>query len=448
MGTSRLAAAVTAGLALAALAAAPGGPLPPTPDQPSVVLIAISGLGTHLGAYGAPVATPNIDRLSRMGRRFDRAYTQYPAGPPSFVSMMTGWRPDKTGVWSAPRSPVEGAESLQNRFRVAGYLAARIGPIYGGPAESAYRWAGPSEDAASPDAAAKRAAALLETHGGGRLFLAVGLDAMKAPADLLERYPQGALSLPADGEWGDIPAISISPARVDRPGKRARPTPLAPDARRGLLGDRNARAAYVDAQVGTILATLDRLEMWDRVAVVLVSDHGTYLGERGEVLRKDLLYEETLRTSLIVTTPGMKKPGQATEALTELVDVYPTLVELCGLKKPRGLQGASFMPALLDPGAPGRPGAYSVAARDAGSLGRSVRTDRYRYTEWPDGSEELYDHERDPHEWTNLALSPGGGAALPGLRKLLDDRETSGAPPPPCRRPPDRRGPEGPTSSW
>ena len=440
MGTSRLSAGATAGLAAAALAAAPAGPLPPTPDKPTVVLIAVSGLGARLGCYGAPVATPNIDRLAGMGRRFDRAYTQYPAGPPSFVSLMTGWRPDKTDVWGPPRAPVEGAESLQNRFRVAGYLAARVGPIYGGKADAAYRWAGPSEGAADPAAAAKRASELLEAHRGGLLFLAVGLDASKAPADALDRYPQGALSLPPDGEWSDLPAIAISPARVDRPGRLARPTPLAADARRGLLADRNARAAYVDAQVGTILGTLDRLRLWDRVAVVLVSDHGTYLGERGEVLRKDLLYEETLRTSLIVTTPGMKKPGQATSALTELVDVYPTLVDLCGLKKPRGLQGASFMPALLDPGAPGKSAAYSVAARDAGSLGRSVRTDRYRYTEWPDGSEELYDHEADPHEWTNLAFSAPGRGAIPGLRKLLDERETSGAPPAPLPAPARRPG--------
>jgi iduronate 2-sulfatase len=439
LGTSRVSMGAVAGLALAALGGAPAGPLPATADRPTVVLIAVSGLGTRLGCYGAPVETPNIDRLSRMGRRFERAYTQYPAGPPSFVSLMTGWRPDKTGVWGPPRAPVEGAESLQNDFRSGGYQAARVGPIYGGAAEAAYRWAGPSEGAADPAAAAKRATELLEVHRDDRLFLAVGLDASKAPAEAVARYPKGALSLPADGEWSDIPAISISPARVDRPGRLARPTPLPPEARRGLLADRNARAAYVDAQVGTILGTLDRLKMWDRVAVVFVSDHGTYLGERGEVLRKDLLYEETLRTSLIVTTPGMNKPGEATSALTELVDVYPTLVELCGLRKPGGLQGSSFMPALLTPGVPGKPGAYSVAARDAGFLGRSVRTDRYRYTEWPDGSEELYDHDADPHEWTNLAASPGGRNAIPGLRKLLDERETSGVPPAalpaPARRP-------------
>ncbi|MFI5184221.1 MAG: sulfatase-like hydrolase/transferase, partial [Vicinamibacteria bacterium] len=390
-GTSPRTTAASMALSVTALAAAPVAPIPPTASRPTVILIAVSGLGSRLGCYGAPVSTPNVDRLAKMGRRFDRVYSQYPADAPSLVSLMTGLRPDKTGVWGQPAVPVEGAESLQNRFRVGGYLAARVGPIYGGQAEKAYRW-GLSEDAADPVAAARRAAELLDAHKEGLLFLAVGLDASKAPANLLEQYPPGSIAPPQDEAWEDIPAIAVSPARVERPGRMARPRALAADGRRGLVADWNARAAYLDAQVGTILETVDRLKLWDRVAVVFVSAHGPYLGEHGEVLRQDLLYEETLRTSLIVTSPGVQEPGREATGLTELVDVYPTLVDLCGLQRPRGLQGKSFVAALQDPRAPGKDAVYSVATRAAGSLGRSVRTDRYRYTEWPDGSEELYDH--------------------------------------------------------
>jgi len=438
-GASPRTTAASIALSVAALTAAPASPVPPTESRPTVILIAASGLGTRLGCYGAPVSTPHIDRLAKMGRRFNRVYAQYPLGPPSLVSLMTGWRPDKTGVWGAPEAPVPGAESLQNRFRVGGYLSARVGPIYGGQAEAAYRW-GLAEDAADPAAAARRAAELLDVHKEGLLFLAVGLDARKAPANLLELYPPGPIPPATDEVWGDVPAIAISPARVERPGRVARPTPLPPDGRRGLIADWNARAAYVDAQVGTLLEAVDRLKLWDRVAVVFVSAHGPDLGEHGEVLRKDLLYEETLRTSLIVAAPGMAAAGHETGALTELIDVYPTLVDLCGLRKPRGLQGKSFTAALQDPRAPGKDAVYSVATRAAGSLGRSVRTDRYRYTEWPDGSEELYDHAQDPYEWTNLSQAPEGLAPISELKGLLDEREQSATLPPALPGPATKRG--------
>lgn len=440
VGTSPRNAAAAIALALAALAAGPAAPIPPSASRPTVILIAVSGLGSRLGCYGAPVTTPHIDRLAKMGRRFDRVYSQYPGDAPSLVSMMTGWRPDTTRVWGPPEAPVVGAESLQNRFRVGGYLSARVGPIYGGQAEKEYRWGGLSENAANPVAAARRAAELLDAHKEQLLFLAVGLDASKAPANLLETYPPGAIAPAPSEEWGDIPAIAISPARVERPGRMARPTPLSAEAHRGLVAEWNSRAAYVDAQVGTILDTVDRLNMWDRVAVVFVSPRGPYLGEHGEVLRHDLLYEETLRTSLIVAAPGVGEPGRETAGLTELVDVYPTLVERCGLQRPRGLQGKSFVAALQDPSAPGKDVVYSVATRAAGTLGRSVRTDRYRYTEWPDGSEELYDHSQDPHEWTNLARSPQGRGPIRELEALLDERAHSGVLPPALPAPAAKAG--------
>src|SRR5512140_1477604 len=123
IGMSPRTTAASIALSLTALAAAPVAPIPPTANRPTVILIAVSGLGSRLGCYGAPVSTPHVDRLAKMGRRFDRVYSQYPADAPSLVSLMTGLRPDKTGIWGPPEAPAEGAESLQNRFRVGGYLA-------------------------------------------------------------------------------------------------------------------------------------------------------------------------------------------------------------------------------------------------------------------------------------------------------------------------------------
>ncbi len=229
---------------------------------------------------------------------------------------------------------------------------------------------------------------------------------------------------------------------MDRPGRTTRVAPIAAEARRALLGNEDARVAALDVQLGVVLEALDRTQMWDRVTVVLVSDEGGYLGGHGDVLRKDLLFEETLRTSLIVSGAGVQEPGAAAEGLVELVDVYPTLVELGGLKKARGLQGSSLAPLLKDPKGLVKTAAFSVTAREAGYVGRSVRTDRYRYNEWPDGSEELYDHEKDPNEWVNLAVHGPGRREIQEMRALLDERDRTAAPPP--AQPPPARAGKGP----
>ena len=415
-------------LALAAsgwtLAPAPA----PSPERPSVLLISVPGLGARLGCYGYPVKTPNIDRLSRMGRRFDRAFTQYPAPEASVLSLMTGWRPEKTGIWGPSEGRVDGAEPLQERFHAAGYLTARVGPLFGGKAESSFEW-DVAEDQAEPAAAARRTAQLLEAHRGRLLFLVAGLGETPPPTVPKDLAPAPA-SLPESEVPGDLPAIAVLPTRVERPGRLVRPSPSIAETRRAAMAAQDARASFVDGQVGVILDALDRLQLWERVVVVLVSDRGPYLGGHGEVLRNDLLFEETLRTSLIIVAPGLNEPGTAAAGFAELVDVYPTLLGRAGLKNGRGLQGVSLLPILDDPKAVVKTGAFSVAARDAGSLGRSVRTDRYRYTEWPDGSEELYDHQVDPGEWTNLAVGRQGGSTVSQMRKLLDEREAATAPPP------------------
>jgi uncharacterized sulfatase len=404
--------------------------------RPSVLLLVLPGVGTRLGCYGSGPRTPNIDRLSRMGRRFTRAYAQYPSPTPSRVSLMLGLRPETTAIWGPPEAGrLDGSAPLQDRFHAAGYRTIRVGAIYGGGAEAAQRWDVAAEGGTARGAAAvppgQRVAALLAAHGDRPFFLAAALGDSPRPG--------APPSTSATGEAATaLPALAVSPGRVDRPGRVVHPAALSAGERRARLAALDARVARLDAQVGLVLAALDRLALWNRVAIVLLSDQGEDLGSHGNLARRDLLFEDTLRTSLILAVPNMPEPGVATPALAEIVDVYPTLVELCGLRRPAELDGASLARFLRDPRAAGKAEVFSATAREAGYFGRSVRTSRYRYTEWPDGSEELYDHDADPNEWTNLALTSTAKSTLGDLRKLLDARDASSAPPPPLP-PPERK---------
>ena len=438
--------------------AASGAPRPPG-RRLNVVFIIADDLNVHLGAYGYDVATPNIDRLAARGRRFDRAYAQVAMCSPSRSSLLSGWRPERTDVWNN-LTPVgqhlQGARPLQAYFRDHGYFAGRIGKIYEGAVSDQFDWdiddeaARPSEegrrdddsvrgawwiatsndDAHEPDGArARRVAELIEQHRSRPFFLALGFSKPHlkwvAPKRYFDMYPPEAVKVlpePAD-DLQDIPAIAIKNRPQERPG-----VPLAgreppgmiddPKFRREAIAAYHASVSFIDAQVGVIMETLDRLRMWDRTVVVLLGDHGFHLGEHHGLWRKDTLFEETLRTPLIIAAPQVQRPGEAAAAEVELLDLYPTIVDLAGLPRVPGLDGASLFPLIRDPAQRIRTGALSFRKAKAPPLGVSVRTARYRYTEWPDGSEELYDHAADPGETRNLARDPGAAAALAEMRAL------------------------------
>jgi iduronate 2-sulfatase len=171
--------------------------------------------------------------------------------------------------------------------------------------------------------------------------------------------------------------------------------------------------------VGVVLEALDRLRLWDDTIVVLLGDHGFHLGEHG-LWRKGTLFEAATRTPLIIVAPSIRRPGAATREVVELLGLYPTLVELAGLARPAGIQGQSLVPFLHDPEAKGLGTAFSFRQCAPPRLGRTVRTDGYRFTEWPDGSRELYDVQSDPAESTNLAGDPRFAAAEAEMKRLLD----------------------------
>jgi iduronate 2-sulfatase len=210
---------------------------------------------------------------------------------------------------------------------------------------------------------------------------------------------------------------------------------LTDDLRRQAVQAYFAAISFMDAQAGKVLDALDRLGLSDNTIVVFTSDHGYHLGEHG-LWQKQSLFEESTRVPLIIAGPGVAKPGIAPTPVG-LIDVYPTLTELCGLKPPANLQGQSLVPILKDTTAAGRGWAISEVVRGGGIkrfgasaatgdnvnrfLGYTIRTPRWRYTEWDEGKQgrQLYDHDADPKELTNLAEVPAHAATVAELSAKL-----------------------------
>jgi uncharacterized sulfatase len=234
-----------------------------------------------------------------------------------------------------------------------------------------------------------------------------------APKKYFELYPLERITMPEEpaGDWADIP----KPALANTPANYGLDDHRCPEAIQGY----HAGTSFMDAQVGRVLDALDRLKLADRTVVVFWGDHGFHLGEHGQ-WKKLTLFEESVRVPLIIAAPGSKTQGRSSPRLVELVDLYPTLADLCGLTPPSHLQGESLRPWLDDPERPGKAVAYTQVARGK-SAGRSVRTERWRYTEWDDGKQgaELYDHDADPHEFHNRAGDPQYADTVAQLKALL-----------------------------
>ena len=438
----------------------------------NVLLLMADDLNNDLGCYGHPmVKSPNIDRLATRGMRFDRAHCQYPLCNPSRASMMTGLRPDQTGVITNRthfRTNIPKVVTLPQLFRNHGYYVARVGKIfhYGVPREigtsgvmddppswdqtvnprgrdkddeplifslvpgsfgGVLSWlAADGTDEEQTDAiGAAEAIELLEKKGDRPFFLAVGFyrphTPYVAPKKYFDLYPLDRIQLaggPADDD-ADIPAAALLSRKPEEKKLNDR-------LRREAIQAYYACNTFMDAQAGKVLDALDRLGLTENTVVIMTSDHGYHLGEH-RLWKKVSLFEESARVPLIISAPGMRARGQASSRPVELVDVYPTLAELCGLPAPSNLAGQSLRAVLDDPDAPTRPGAVTqVGRRTRGPdrrtfAGYTIRTERFRYTEWDGGKEgvELYDHQSDPHEFTNLADDPDYSGTVAELKELL-----------------------------
>ena len=433
-------------------------------DKPklNVLFLSVDDLNNHLGCYGnAVVKSPNIDRLVARGMRFDRAYCQYPLCNPCRSSLLTGRRPDTTKVFENTthfRSTLGDVQTLPQMFQRAGYTSAHVNKIFHGSLDDAESWdiggqkpapaakknrpaAGEANPADHWEASEKtdeqlgdgqtatRACALLEQLKDKPFFLGVGFlkphVPLIAPKKYFDLYKPETIPLPRFFQAGGEDLSSV-PKRALRPNfdlfKLKTPTPA--EAREAIAAY-YACISFTDAQVGRVMAKLDELKLAERTVIVFWGDHGWHLGEHG-LWSKMSLFEESARVPLAIIAPG-RKPG-VTARLAEFVDLYPTLAALCGIKLPEGLEGTSLMPLLDDPKRAWKKAAFTQVGQGQ-NLGRTVRTERWRYIEWAGGAAQLYDHDNDPQELKNLASDPNHAAIVEELKQLLKDGWKSALPP-------------------
>jgi len=467
----------------------------------NVLLLVSDDCGTRMGTYGGPAITPNIDALAREGVRFDRAYCQYALCNPSRTSFLTGLRPDTTGVYDNAkefRKVIPDMVTLPQMFKNNGYSVARIGKLYhyGVPKEigtngldDPQSWekvwnprgrdcddedkifsigvgAGTSADkskgktgqilvgsgnyggtlswlaADGTDAEqtdgkiAAQAISFLQEKREKPFFLAVGFfrphTPYVSPKKYFEKYPKDQVELVPDptADRASKPQVALSNTAIANYG-------MSEDTQRTAKQAYLASMTFMDAQFGLVLAELKKQGLDKNTVVVFISDHGYNLGEHG-LWQKRSLYEDSARVPLIIRDPDSKTNGQSTKRVTELLDLYPTVADLCGLKPDPRAQGKSLRPLLEAPDRPWANVAYTqvdfgAANRDASfaggkqknaparKVGRSVRTERFRYTEWNGGETavELYDHDKDPKELTNVAKDPAYASFVTELKATL-----------------------------
>jgi uncharacterized sulfatase len=242
-----------------------------------------------------------------------------------------------------------------------------------------------------------------------------------APKKWFDMYPKDKITLARgpSNDLDDIPpiALTIKPANYG----------LSDGDLKYCVRGYQAATSFVDAQVARLLEALQRLGLTENTVVVFVSDHGYLLGEHGQ-WQKQLLFEESAHVPLIFAGPGIAGRGSSPRTV-EMLDIYPTLVDLCGLPKPKHkLEGKTLVPLLKDPKAERKRPAYSQVTRNTGSgpdakqiMGYSVRTERWRYNQWDGGKlgSELYDHANDPHEFQNLAKDSTHADNVAEMKRLL-----------------------------
>jgi uncharacterized sulfatase len=436
-------------------------------ERPNVLLIIVDDLRTELGCYGRPeVHTPNIDRLAAQGVRFDRAYCQYPICNPSRTSFLTGLRPETTQVFSNDlyfRDKLPDVVTLPELFKKNGYRTVSIDKVFhaGGklaghddrerswsevydfntlPAGTKgegrsltfpggnkgwCRWmAAEGTDDDQPDGqAAAEAVRILNNPGDKPLFLAVGFhkphDPFIAPKKYFDLYPKDKIT------WSTVPA-SASPEVPLAKAKGLDFSQFTDDDRREFKRAYLAGTSFTDAQIGRVLDALDKNGLREKTIVVFFGDHGYHLGEHNW-WNKGTLFEHSARVPLIVSIPvgikGSPPPRGVARGIVELIDIYPTLCYLCLLPLPDGLEGLHFLKLFDNPDGPGKKAAYTVSTR-GGSMGRTVVTDRWRYTKWGDGEneQELYDQRVDPDDYVNLVKDPQYAEAVAEMQSLLDKR--------------------------
>jgi arylsulfatase A-like enzyme len=471
---------LVAALAVSGATLAGDGQSPPATGAQAtrlnVLFLIADDLNADLGVYGAPVSTPHIDRLAASGVRFQRAYTQFPLCSPSRSSFLTGRRPDATGVTRNPGNPNPMSPHFRERLPMAvtmpqifknnGWFAARVGKLYhygvpnnigtsslddflswdqvinprghdreihdrivtiGQPGNygATLSWfADETPDAEQTDGiGALEAVRLLERFAKQKqaFFLGVGFyrphTPYVAPKPYFGLYDTKRITLPAlsDDDRARSPAAAYASAMAVQ-------DKMTDDRRREAIQAYRASTSFMDAQVGVVLAALDRLGLRQNTVVVFTSDHGYHLGDHG-LWQKQSLFENSARVPLVIAAPGARGNGRVAAGIVELVDLYRTLADLAGLSPAAEIEGVSLRPMLENPDAVVRLRAFSQTRN-----GYAVRTPEWRYIEWDSGKAgmQLYDMTRDPNETRNLAADPAHASAVATLHAAVESYRTSG----------------------
>ncbi len=433
---------IPAGLTLVCLsvfllaASLPGPAASAVAEKPNVLFLAVDDLNDWTGYLGGayqPVDTPNLDRLADRGVFFTRAYCSAPACNPSRASLLTGVRPSTSGVYvnaNPWRAQMPDAVTLPQHFMAAGYKVHGAGKIFHGgfrdpqswqvyfarpggmvpknrpvngiPKTAHFDWGpipGGDQDMGDTHVAQFGIDFLGEKHDAP-FFLAVGLYRPHlpwyVPQKYFDQYPLDDIKLPKvkPDDLDDVPPLGRKMARPEGDHTKVLKHDQWDKAVRGYL----ASITYTDGQIGRVLDALDRSPYAKNTIIVMWADHGWHLGEKLH-WRKFTLWEEADRVPMIFVVPGLTRPGTRCERTVSLLDIYPTLADLCGLPVGEQLEGDSLRPLLADPAAAWDRPAVTTYGRN----NHAVRSERWRYIRYSDGTEELYDHQQDPMEWTNLA---------------------------------------------
>lgn len=414
--------------------------------KPNVLFIAVDDLNHWVGHLGSndQTRTPNLDKLAARGVTFTRAYCAAPVCNPSRAALMSGIRPHTSGVYDNNNDwrPVIAADKcLPATFRAAGYNAFGAGKIYHGGFDRKEEWneymtkeggdAKPKGndgvggikfaplDCKDEDLADWRIAdwciEKLNQKHDKPFFLTCGFHKPHMPWNVpqkwYDKFPLDSIKLPPhiEGDLKDIPPAGVAMAKPNGDHAEMLKSGRWKEAVQAYL----ATIAYLDMNVGRLIEALDKSAYRDNTIIVLWGDHGWHLGEK-EHWRKFALWEEATRAPFIWVAPGVTKPGVC-DRTVDFMSIYPTLTDLCGIATPAHVEGKSIRALLQDPKADWATPAMTTFKFN----NHAVRSEKWRYIRYADGSEELYDHTKDPLEHTNVAAVPENAAVKAELAKVM-----------------------------
>ncbi|MCK5174251.1 MAG: sulfatase [Planctomycetes bacterium] len=421
------------------------------PEQPNVLFIAIDDLNDWIGCMGGhpDAKTPNLDRLAKRGVLFTSAHCAAPACNPSRAALMTGILPSTSGVYDNKdrwRDFLPEAQTIPMYFMEHGYHSIGRGKIYHGPytdthpnawdeytpkgpdlpaqtdhprygTASTFSW-GPivaAEEEMDDYKVASWTIEKLQQDHDKPFFIACGLYKphvkWHVPEKYFDMYPPESVTLPTVNlnDLDDIPPEGVKIAAPD--GKYG--DVMAADAWRDTVAAYLANISFTDAQLGRVLDALDESKYKDNTIVILWGDHGWHLGEKLHYA-KFTPWEEATKAPLFFSVPGLTRPGNKCYRPVSFMDIYPTLLELCSLPPKDDNDGRSIIPLLKNPEAEWNYPALSTRNRN----NHALRDQRWRYIRYHDGGEELYDHDSDEMEWTNLLW---GDNINPEHRAIADE---------------------------